>query len=33
MSAVPRGCLLDIELHGDTTISRLLGAYRRWIGD
>ena len=25
--------LLDIDLHGDPTTSRLLAAYRRWAGD
>jgi hypothetical protein len=25
--------LLDIQLHADPTTSRLLAAYRRWVGD
>lgn len=25
--------LLDVDLHADPTTSRLLAAYRRWIGD
>jgi hypothetical protein len=39
MAACHRGeqryevALLDIELHADPTTSRLLAAYRRWVGD